>query len=397
LTERRGGFSTRDALTLAKRAAFLCTKPACRISTVGPTEDPEGSKSIGEAAHIRGNRPASARYDPQQTPQDRSSISNGIWLCRNHAKEVDNDAIAFPVELLEQWKKDHDSYVDEIFGERQRIFENTCSSAQETLQIRERLDELAVMMKQQLVVSHRISAAMPWTNAPTGVGPGPLVSRARIAANGFTLLDDGENVLSIGDGGAGLRSITWDQDYANTEYDVFLTVDRKGCQAVIVEQSVSGVVIQIYERDEWPQDAELRVYAVGDVMLAEAVGNQSALHVGEWEVIKFDREIRDPDVSFDGEVFNIAHSGLFQFDVDVGFLTWDDAASEYELALVTSNRTYEQRYSAANFVAMMPITLRIPADMDASDTAYFQIRQTGGQEGAVIKAGSYLKVQRIGD
>jgi hypothetical protein len=79
------------------------------------------------------------------------------------------------------------------------------------------------------------------------------------------ILGESENVSSVTDGdGAGLRNIVWDQDYASTEYDVFVTVDRMGYQAAIVEQSVSGVVIRIYDRDEWAQDAELRVFAVGE-------------------------------------------------------------------------------------------------------------------------------------
>ena len=266
MREGTGGFTIRTAQLLGKRAAYVCSRPDCRILTVGPADAAERSKSIGVAAHIRARSPGGARYDPQQTPQSRASPANGIWLCQNHAKEIDSDPTAFPREVLEQWKKEHDSYVAERFGkvaERQRIYEKIISSAQEAPQILEHLKELLVMMKQQSVVSHRISAPMPWTNSPDVVGHGqPLVSRARISASGVLL--GGENVITVTDLGIGRRGIMWDQDYANPDYDVFLTVGRTGYQAEIERQSVGSVVILIHDYVDWPHDVELRVYAVGD-------------------------------------------------------------------------------------------------------------------------------------
>jgi hypothetical protein len=38
------------------------------------------------------------------TPNQRSEITNGIWLCQNCAKLVDNDISKFTVEVIEGWK-----------------------------------------------------------------------------------------------------------------------------------------------------------------------------------------------------------------------------------------------------------------------------------------------------
>jgi hypothetical protein len=38
------------------------------------------------------------------SPEERSSIDNGIWLCQSCAKLVDSDAQRFPVERLRHWK-----------------------------------------------------------------------------------------------------------------------------------------------------------------------------------------------------------------------------------------------------------------------------------------------------
>jgi hypothetical protein len=38
--------------------------------------------------------------------EERSAASNGIWLCQNCAKQVDNDLVRFTVESLKKWKSD---------------------------------------------------------------------------------------------------------------------------------------------------------------------------------------------------------------------------------------------------------------------------------------------------
>jgi hypothetical protein len=47
------------------------------------------------------------------TDEERRDISNGIWLCRLHAREIDTDAVKYPVELLLKWKADHEQAVRE--------------------------------------------------------------------------------------------------------------------------------------------------------------------------------------------------------------------------------------------------------------------------------------------
>lgn len=40
------------------------------------------------------------------TPEMRKSISNGIWMCRNHGNLVDADHSQYTVEMLKTWKND---------------------------------------------------------------------------------------------------------------------------------------------------------------------------------------------------------------------------------------------------------------------------------------------------
>ena len=104
-------FSQKTKETLAKRAAQRCSNPACPQTTSGPHTEDSKAVNIGEAAHIRGARPGSARYDPSMTPEQRSDIANGIWLCRTCAKLVDSDPIRYTAELQLAWKKQHEESV----------------------------------------------------------------------------------------------------------------------------------------------------------------------------------------------------------------------------------------------------------------------------------------------
>lgn len=102
--------------TLAKRAANCCSNPDCGVITSGPSADPSSATNIGEAAHIYGANPGAARYDPGMTYIDRSAISNGIWLCGNCHKMVDDDPIKFPAGLLFEWQREHEELIRSQIG-----------------------------------------------------------------------------------------------------------------------------------------------------------------------------------------------------------------------------------------------------------------------------------------
>src|SRR5690606_20844471 len=64
------------------------------------------STSIGIAAHITAAASGGPRYDDTLTPDQRSHIDNGIWLCSNCAALIDKDSIKYPISLLRKWKGD---------------------------------------------------------------------------------------------------------------------------------------------------------------------------------------------------------------------------------------------------------------------------------------------------
>lgn len=100
----RDDFSEDVKRVIANRANLICSNPDCGSTTGGPQDDPSKALNIGVAAHITAASPGGPRYDATLTPEQRTSAENGIWLCQNCAKRVDNDVSAYPVKLLGAWK-----------------------------------------------------------------------------------------------------------------------------------------------------------------------------------------------------------------------------------------------------------------------------------------------------
>lgn len=102
--------------TLAKRAAYRCSNPDCRVITIGPNSDPGKSTKIGEAAHIYGARISSKRYSPKMTDSARAEITNSIWLCRNCHKLIDTDEYKYSANILFTWREKHDEFITSSLG-----------------------------------------------------------------------------------------------------------------------------------------------------------------------------------------------------------------------------------------------------------------------------------------
>lgn len=109
-------FKQSTVATLARRAANRCSNPDCNAITSGPSDDPIGSVNVGEAAHIFGANPGSARFSEDMSPAERSAISNAIWLCATCHKLVDDDPSKYPTGLLFEWQREHERIISEQVG-----------------------------------------------------------------------------------------------------------------------------------------------------------------------------------------------------------------------------------------------------------------------------------------
>jgi hypothetical protein len=100
----RDNFPAAAIELLAKRVGVRCSNPGCRRPTSGPRTDSAKVVNIGVAAHITAAAVGGPRYDAKLSEAERSHLNNGIWLCQNCAKLIDNDPQHFYVELLREWK-----------------------------------------------------------------------------------------------------------------------------------------------------------------------------------------------------------------------------------------------------------------------------------------------------
>lgn len=93
------------AVRLALASGNRCAFPEC--GSLLWYEDPQ--LLLGEICHIKGGKPGAKRFDPEQSEEERHSLDNLVFLCRNHHAEVDNDEEAYTAERLRKIKYDHEA------------------------------------------------------------------------------------------------------------------------------------------------------------------------------------------------------------------------------------------------------------------------------------------------
>jgi hypothetical protein len=102
--DMRDDFTEDVKRSLAARVGAVCSNPDCCALTTGPRDDPTKAVNVGVAAHITSAAAGGPRYNLSLSQEERRASNNGIWLCQNCAKLVDNDVARFPEELLRAWK-----------------------------------------------------------------------------------------------------------------------------------------------------------------------------------------------------------------------------------------------------------------------------------------------------
>ncbi len=101
----RDDFSQSVKTILAGRAGWKCSFPNCPYPTAGPAiESHDKWIRNGVAAHITAAAPGGPRYDASMSPEQRSDISDAIWMCPTHGNLIDKEKTAYTVEEIKSWK-----------------------------------------------------------------------------------------------------------------------------------------------------------------------------------------------------------------------------------------------------------------------------------------------------
>lgn len=126
-------FPTEVKELVAYRAAYVCSNPDCLRLTAGPSLANASLKvKIGEAAHIVGEKPLSARHE-KLDDSALNGIKNALWLCASCHTAIDkNNGIDYPTSLLRQWKSDIEARISAILKSHQSplpLYERTTSNS----------------------------------------------------------------------------------------------------------------------------------------------------------------------------------------------------------------------------------------------------------------------------
>ncbi|KAA0888082.1 hypothetical protein [Oryzomonas rubra] len=116
--KNRDDFTPDTINKLRLRVSNRCSNPSCRVTTSGPTADPQKVNSIGVAAHICAAAPGGPRYKASMTPAQRSHILNGIWLCASCSTDIDRDPNRFDEDTLYRWKNEAERLAREELGKK---------------------------------------------------------------------------------------------------------------------------------------------------------------------------------------------------------------------------------------------------------------------------------------
>jgi hypothetical protein len=82
-----------------------CAFPECDT----PLVDPQSGSIVGEVCHVKGEKLGAARYDPNQSSEERHGFDNLILLCNFHHKVIDDNPATYSFERLLSIKKDHEN------------------------------------------------------------------------------------------------------------------------------------------------------------------------------------------------------------------------------------------------------------------------------------------------
>ncbi|HCG5509821.1 TPA: hypothetical protein NJ005_002784 [Vibrio parahaemolyticus] len=105
MSNNRDEFPEKTKKILAERVAWHCSFPNCDAVTVGPSNtDPTNKINNGIAAHITAAAEGGPRYDEKLSSEQRKSLDNGIWMCRQHGNLIDADYGKYTVADLKKWK-----------------------------------------------------------------------------------------------------------------------------------------------------------------------------------------------------------------------------------------------------------------------------------------------------
>lgn len=115
LTKKRLNMNQKDIKLLWGRSGNRCAICRCELSQ--DKKSATASFTLGEQAHITGEKEDAPRGKSLLTEEERNSYHNLILLCPNDHTLIDRNEVDWPVEKLHYMKSRHELWVRETLGD----------------------------------------------------------------------------------------------------------------------------------------------------------------------------------------------------------------------------------------------------------------------------------------
>jgi len=141
------------------------------------------------------------------------------------------------------------------------------------------------------------------------------------------------------------------------------------------------------------------MYVNGVIFSYTKSGSQTDIAIDQTVIITFDTKITDAGSHFANNTFTAPVGGLYLFNVNIQLYDLDTVAAYYEVILKTTLKEFYIRIDPSQFAAdinCFPLALSDIVLMDAGDTAYITIFQSGGTQQTDIRYYSYFSGVLLG-
>ncbi len=217
------------------------------------------------------------------------------------------------------------------------------------------------------------------TNNRVGVGttsPGQLMEIKSAASQNSTLL--------INTTTAGYDSQVLFQEAGSSVWNIYADGSASNNPLLFYDYAASAVTMQLENGSV--------IKPKQPAFLVKASSTQSNIAINTDTTVTLDSEIFDQGSDFASNTFTAPVSGRYQLNAHLYIRSLDTASSYFHMKIVTSNRTYNSVITPSfssdpSYWEMMSSHL---ADMDAGDTAYIQVYQSGGTQQVDIENQSYF-------
>lgn len=93
------------------RSGNMCAYPECGELLVSDEQETDDPSLVGEEAHIVARKESGPRGVNSLPINQRDTYENLILMCRNHHKKVDDQEDVYTVEILTNYKRQHENWV----------------------------------------------------------------------------------------------------------------------------------------------------------------------------------------------------------------------------------------------------------------------------------------------